>query len=155
MKKIFLIAVSCCVFFVGCSKEEPKPLPPLEKVALPESVIGMYSGKLPCDNCKARMVRLVLAEDSSVSAVQTVVTDSMKTDTLKGTFSVNGDVLSLSLSEGAVNMKFKRDSLGNMALLTGAGTVYEDADGMKMDLVRILNVSKKHSQTQSDSIGAK
>ena len=83
MKKIFLIAVSCCVFFVGCSKEEPKPLPPLEKVALPESVIGMYSGKLPCDNCKARMVRLVLAEDSSVSAVQTVVTDSMKTDTLK------------------------------------------------------------------------
>lgn len=155
MKKIFLIAVSCCVFFVGCSKEEPKPLPPLEKVALPESVIGMYSGKLPCDNCKARMVRLVLAEDSSVTAVQTVVTDSMKTDTLRGSFSMNGDVLTLSLSEGSVNMKFKRDSLGNMALLTGAGTVYEDADGMKMDLVRILNVSKKHSQTQSDSIGAK
>ncbi|WP_290743466.1 copper resistance protein NlpE N-terminal domain-containing protein [Fibrobacter sp. UBA4309] len=155
MKKIFLIAVSCCVFFVGCSKEESKPLPPLEKVALPESVIGMYSGKLPCDNCKARMVRLVLAEDSSVTAVQTVVTDSMKTDTLRGSFSMNGDVLTLSLSEGSVNMKFKRDSLGNMALLTGAGTVYEDADGMKFDMIRILVPMKKPAQPATDSAEGK
>lgn len=155
MKKIFLIAVSCCVFFVGCSKEEPKPLPPLEKVALPESVIGMYSGKLPCDNCKARMVRLVLAEDSSVSAVQTVVTDSMKTDTLKGTFSVNGDVLSLSIPDVGMNLKFKRDSLGNMALMTGAGTIYEDADGMKFDMIRILVPMKKPAQPATDSAEGK
>jgi hypothetical protein len=155
MKKIFLIAVSYCVFFVGCSKEEPKPLPPLEKVALPESVIGMYSGKLPCDNCKARMVRLVLAEDSSVSAVQTVVTDSMKTDTLKGTFSVNGDVLSLSIPDVEMNLKFKRDSLGNMALMTGAGTIYEDADGMKFDMIRILVPMKKPAQPATDSAEGK
>ena len=154
MKKILLMAVSCCVFVVGCSKEEPKPLPPLEKVEVPEDVVGVYSGKLPCDNCKARMVRLSLAEDSSVSGVQTIVTDSMKMDTLHGSFSMNGNVLSLSLSGTPANMKFKRDTLGNLSLLTGAGTVYEDADGMKMDLVRLLNLSKKNTQPQSDSAGA-
>lgn len=101
------------------------------------------------------MVRLVLAEDSSVTAVQTVVTDSMKTDTLRGSFSMNGDVLTLSLSEGSVNMKFKRDSLGNMALLTGAGTVYEDADGMKFDMIRILVPMKKPAQPATDSAEGK
>lgn len=155
MKKIFLIAVSCCVFFVGCSKEEPKPLPPLEKVALPESVIGMYSGKLPCDNCKMRMARMELAEDSSATVVQTIVTDSMKTDTLKGTYAVNGDVLSLSIPDVGMNLKFKRDSLGNMALMTGAGTIYEDADGMKFDMIRILVPMKKPAQPATDSAEGK
>ena len=155
MKKIFLIAVSCCVFFVGCSKEESKPLPPLEKVALPESVIGMYSGKLPCDNCKMRMARMELAEDSSATVVQTIVTDSMKTDTLKGTYAVNGDVLSLSIPDVGMNLKFKRDSLGNMSLLTGAGTIYEDADGMKFDMIRILVPMKKPAQPATDSAEGK
>ena len=145
MKKLFLIAVSCCVFFVGCSKEEPAELPALKPVELPKNTEGFYSG---------RMVRLGLAEDSSAVLVQTVVTDSMKVDTLKGTYSVEGGIVSIALSEGT-GMKFLRDSLGNMALLTGAGTVYEDADGVKAELVRILKPLTKKAQPKADSTEGK
>lgn len=150
MKKLFLIAVSCCVFFVGCSKEEPAELQALKPIELPKNTDGFYSGRLPCDECKARMVRLELAEDSSAVLVQTIVTDSMKTDTLKGTYSVAGEILSVTLSEGT-GLKFMRDSLGNMALMTGAGTVYEDADGVKAELVRILKPQTKKAQPKADS----
>lgn len=145
-----------CVLFVGCSKEEaPAPLPALKPVELPKNTAGFYSGRLPCDDCKMRMVRAELLEDSSVTFVQTVVTDTMKTDTLKGTYSVNGEILSMSLSEASMNLKFKRDSLGNMALLTGAGTVYEDADGMTAELIRILRNPKRAAPQQVDSAGEK
>lgn len=154
MKKLFLIAVSCCVFFVGCSKEEPAELPALKPVELPKNTEGFYSGRLPCEECKARMVRLELAEDSSAVLVQTIVTDSMKVDTLKGTYSVEGGIVSIALSEGT-GMKFLRDSLGNMALLTGAGTVYEDADGVKAELVRILKPLTKKAQPKADSTEGK
>ena len=156
MKNLLMMAAIGCVLFVGCSKEEaPAPLPALKPVELPKNTAGFYSGRLPCDDCKMRMVRAELLEDSSVTFVQTVVTDTMKTDTLKGTCSVNGVILSISLSEVSMNLKFKRDSLGNMALLTGAGTVYEDADGMTAELIRILRNPKRTAPQQVDSAGEK
>ena len=83
MKKILTIAAVGCVLLVGCSKEEPAPLPALKPVELPKNTAGLYSGRLPCDECKMRMIRMELAEDSSATLVQTVVTDTMKTDTGK------------------------------------------------------------------------
>lgn len=101
------------------------------------------------------MIRMELAEDSSAVVVQTIVTDSMKTDTLKGTFAVNGDELALSIPDASMNLKFKRDSLGNMALMTGAGTVYEDADGTRFEMIRILVPTKKPAQPATDSAEGK
>jgi len=155
MKKILTIAAVGCVLLVGCSKEEPAPLPALKPVELPKNTAGLYSGRLPCDECKMRMIRMELAEDSSATLVQTVVTDTMKTDTLKGTYAVNGEDLSVSIPDASMHLKFKRDTLGNMALMTGAGTVYEDADGMKFELIRILVPTKKPAQPAADSAGDK
>ena len=126
---------------VGCSKEEPAPLPDLPKIEVPEGLIGLYSGRLPCDNCKARMVRMVLAEDSTVSFVQTFVTDTMKTDSLRGKFTVDSGKVSIEVENG-IHLKFLVEKSGALYMLTGAGTVYEDEDGMKADLIRIYNVPK-------------
>ena len=126
---------------VGCSKEEPAPLPDLPKIEVPEGLIGLYSGRLPCDNCKARMVRMVLAEDSTVSFVQTFVTDTMKTDSLRGKFTVDSGKVSIEVENG-IHLKFLVEKSGALSMLTGAGTVYEDEDGMKADLIRIYNVPK-------------
>ena len=156
MKKLLMMAAVGCVLFVGCSKEEaPAPLPALKPVELPKNTAGFYSGRLPCDDCKMRMARMELAEDSSATVVQTIVTDSMNTDTLKGTYAVNGEELSLSIPDAAMNLKFRRDSLGNMALLTGAGTIYEDADGTRFEMIRILVPAKKLTQPATDSAGEK
>lgn len=138
MKRFCIIAVLASVFFVGCSKEEPAPLPALKPIELPSGVVGQYSGRLPCDSCKARMIRMTLAEDSSVVAVETVVNDSMVVDTLKGVFSFAEDKVTISLSEGQLKWAFNRDATGNMVFLTGAGTVYQDDDGMEAKLIRIF-----------------
>ena len=151
MKRIVIATLCMGLYLVGCNKEEPAPLPALKPVELPKNTAGVYSGRLPCDDCKMRMARMELTEDSSATVVQTIVTDSMKTDTLKGTYAVNGEVLSLSIPDVEMNLKFKRDSLGNMALMTGAGTIYEDADGMKFDMIRILVPMKKPAQPATDS----
>lgn len=133
------------ILLVGCSKEEPAPLPPLKPIELPSGTAGLYSGQLPCDDCKARMVRLTLAEDSSAIAQQTLVKDSMVVDTLKGSYSVSGETLSVTLSDGSVKWNFKLDPSGNMVLLNSAGAVYEDADGVKSELIRIFTTPKAKS----------
>lgn len=126
---------------VGCSKEEPAPLPDLPKVEVPEGLVGLYSGRLPCDNCKARMVRMVLSEDSTVSFVQTFVTDTMKTDSLKGKFSLDSGKVTIDIENGP-QMKFLVEKSGSLSMLTGSGTMYVDQDSMKADLIRIYNVPK-------------
>ena len=155
MKRIVIATLCMGLYLVGCNKEEPAPLPALKPVELPKNTAGLYSGRLPCDECKMRMIRMELAEDSSATLVQTVVTDTMKTDTLKGTYAVSGEDLSVSIPDASMHLKFKRDTLGNMALMTGAGTVYEDADGMKFELIRILVPTKKPAQPAADSAGDK
>ena len=126
---------------LGCSKEEQAPLPPLKKIEVPEGVVGFYSGRLPCDNCKGNVVKAELKEDSSVVFISNIVRgstpDSVETDTLSGRFTFDGDKLSMELSEGKVRYRFQQGSYGSLALLTGAGTVYKDQDGFKAELIRI------------------
>ena len=69
MKRIVLAAL-CMGLFIACSEEKSEPLPDLPKVELPEGVVGQYTGRLPCDNCKARVVRMELLADSSVAVEQ-------------------------------------------------------------------------------------
>jgi hypothetical protein len=72
----------------------------------------------------------------------------VETDTLSGRYSLEGDKLSMELSEGGVHYKFQRDSYGSLALLTGAGTVYRDQDDMKAELIRIyINPLRKTADT--------
>ena len=141
MKYIGWISLLMFLFFLGCSKEEPAPLPPLKKIEVPEGVVGLYSGRLPCDNCKASVVKVQLKEDSSVVFVQNIVRgstpDSIDTDTLFGRFTLTGDKMLIDLSEGKVRYNFQKEPYGSFALLTGAGTVYRDQDDMKAELIRI------------------
>lgn len=143
--------------FLGCSKEEQPPLPALKKIEVSEGVVGSYSGRLPCDNCKANVVKAELKEDSSVVFIRSIVRgstpDSVETDTLSGRYSLEGDKLSMELSEGGVHYKFQRDSYGSLALLTGAGTVYRDQDDMKAELIRIyINPLRKTAGADTSKI---
>lgn len=142
---------------LGCSKEEQAPLPPLKKIEVPEGVVGFYSGRLPCDNCKGNVVKAELKEDSSVVFIQNIVRgstpDSVKTDTLSGRFTFDGDKLSMELSEGKVRYRFQQGSYGSLALLTGAGTVYKDQDGFKAELIRIyINPLRKMAGADTSKI---
>ena len=142
---------------LGCSKEEQAPLPPLKKIEVPEGVVGFYSGRLPCDNCKGNVVKAELKEDSSVVFIQNIVRgstpDSVETDTLSGRFTFDGDKLSMELSEGKVRYRFQQGSYGSLALLTGAGTIYKDQDGFKAELIRIyINPLRKTAGADTSKI---
>ena len=134
---------------VACEEEKKsEPLPPLSPIEIPKDVPGLYSGSLPCDDCTSRMVRMTLAEDSSVTVVQNIMTDSVKSDTLSGKFSIDSGKVAVVLSEGT-HWNFQVEKSGALSLLTGAGTVYQDENGMKVDLIRILNVpSQKNLKTE-------
>ncbi|MBR4916572.1 MAG: copper resistance protein NlpE N-terminal domain-containing protein [Fibrobacter sp.] len=146
MKRIVLAAL-CLGLFFACSKEESAPLPELPKVEIPEGLVGLYSGRLPCENCKMRGVRMELAEDSSLLFVQTLVTDTAKVDSLKGKYSFSDGKVSVVLDDG-LHLNFVVDKYGALSMLTGAGTVYEDENGMKADLIKIFNVPKKKEGVQ-------
>lgn len=142
---------------LGCSKEEQAPLPPLKKIEVPDGVVGFYSGRLPCDNCKGNVVKAELKEDSSVVFISNIVRgstpDSVETDTLSGRFTFDGDKLSMELSEGKVRYRFQQGSYGSLALLTGAGTVYKDQDGFKAELIRIyINPLRKTAGADTSKI---
>lgn len=142
---------------LGCSKEEQAPLPPLKKIEVPDGVVGFYSGRLPCDNCKGKVVKAELKEDSSVVFIQNIVRgstpDSVETDTLSGRFTFDGEKLSMELSEGKVRYRFQQGSYGSLALLTGAGTVYKDQDGFKAELIRIyINPLRKTAGADTSKI---
>lgn len=123
--------------FVACSEEKSEPLPDLPAIDLPKEVPGFYSGTLPCDDCKIRMVQMTLGEDSSVTAVQTVFKESAVVDTLKGTYVVTDSAIKVFLSGNSLNWNFKRISSGNLSYMTSAGTVYEDENGATADFIRI------------------
>lgn len=137
-----LVGLFSGAMLAGCSQEEKSaPLPDLPKVELPEGLAGLYSGRLPCENCKVRMVRLELAEDSSVIAVETVLTDTAKSDTLSGKYSAADGKVSVELGNGT-KWNFVVGNSGALSLLTGAGTVYKDENDMPADLIRIINKPK-------------
>lgn len=143
LKNLFRGLVFCLAFtlLVGCSKEEPAPLPDLPKVELPKGLAGLYSGRLPCENCKVRMVQMTLAEDSTLVFKQTIRTDTMKTDSLKGKYSFSDGKVSVEIEDGT-HLNFLVEKSGALSMLTGAGTVYVDENGMKADLIRIYNMPK-------------
>lgn len=146
MKNLFSTGLLAGLFslslLAGCSQEEKSaPLPDLPKVELPKGLAGFYAGRLPCENCKARMVRLELAEDSTVFAVETVLTDTTKVDSLKGTYSAADGKVGVTLENGK-KWNFQVGNSGALSLLTGAGTVYKDENDMPADLIRIINKPK-------------
>ena len=129
---------------VACEEEEKsESLTPLSPIEIPKDVPGLYSGSLPCDDCTSRMVRMTLGEDSSVEAIQLILRDTMQTDSLKGTYSVTDSTVKVSLENDKGHWNFKRAKFGNLQYMTAAGTVYEDKDGMKSEMIRIFKAAPK------------
>lgn len=142
----FLIgaAVTMAVLLVSaCSEEKKEPLPDLPPIELPKDVPALYSGQLPCDDCKAKMVQMTLNDDMSVVAVQNTFKETSVVDTLKGTYVVTDSSIKVSLSDNSIHWNFKRIGSGNLSFMTSAGTVYEDADGMTADFIKIYRPAPK------------
>lgn len=151
--KIAVLPVLAALVLVGCSEEKKEPLPELPPVEIPKDLTGLYSGRLPCDDCTARMIRMTLAEDNSVEVVQTVVKDSLEVDTLKGTFSVGDSTIKVELTDKSIHWTFLRGKFGNLSYMTSAGTVYEDKDGMRAELIKIFKVAPvKRTAVKEDSL---
>lgn len=139
---------------MACEEEKSAPLPDLPPIEIPKDVPGLYSGRLPCDDCTSRMVRMTLGEDSSVEAIQLVLKDTMETDSLKGTYSITDSTIKVTLAGDKGHWNFKRAKFGNLQYMTAAGTVYEDEDGMKAELIRIFKVAPKTLTKKTDSAAA-
>jgi hypothetical protein len=127
---------------VGCSEEKKEPLPDLPPVEIPADVFGYYMGKMPCDDCKQRVLEMDLLNDGSAQVIESVLKDSLHVDTLHGTFVYADSIVKLSLTENNAAWAFKRDRVGNLALMK-FGSVYRDAEGMKAVLVRFYKKIKK------------
>ena len=141
MKCVYVLAALLCGFLAGCSEEKSEPLPDLPPVEIPSDVFGYYSGRMPCDDCKQRVLDMDLFKDGSVQVVETVAKDSIRSDTLRGTFTFADSVVKVNLSDNSIHWAFKRDKVGNLAYMT-LGEVYRDADGMKAVLVRFYKKIK-------------
>lgn len=139
---------------MACEEEKSAPLPDLPPIEISKDVPGLYSGRLPCDDCTSRMVRMTLGEDSSVEAIQLVLKDTMETDSLKGTYSITDSTIKVTLAGDKGHWNFKRAKFGNLQYMTAAGTVYEDEDGMKAELIRIFKVAPKTLTKKTDSAAA-
>lgn len=156
MKYTLLLALAACAIFLSCSKEKSESLPDLPAVTVPLEVAGQYSGQLPCDNCKARMVRVFLDIDNTAKFIQTMVRDSMVVDTFTGKYSVANNIVSMQMGDSGEVLRFERNKLGNMSLLTGTGAVYKNSDGERMDLIRIFTIPKsKVTKPRSSSAETK
>ena len=130
----------------SCEEEKSEPLPDLPPIEIPKEVPGLYFGRLPCDDCTSRMVRMTLGEDSSVEAIQLILRDTMETDSLKGTYSVSDSSIKVTLEGDKGHWNFKRAKFGNLHYMTAAGTVYEDKDGLKAEMIRIFKVPVKKEE---------
>ena len=142
MKYAYVLAAIFCGLFVGCSEEKKEPLPDLPPVEIPADVFGYYMGKMPCDDCKQRVLEMDLLNDGSAQVIESVLKDSLHVDTLHGTFVYADSIVKLSLTENNASWAFKRDRVGNLALMK-FGSVYRDAEGMKAVLVRFYKKIKK------------
>jgi hypothetical protein len=142
MKYAHALAVLLCGLFLGCSEQKSEPLPDLPPVEIPADVFGFYSGRLPCDNCNQRIVDMDLFNDGKVVAVETILKDSVHSDTLRGTFVYADSIVKVSLSDNSIRWDFKRDKVGNLAFMK-LGDVYRDSDGLKAVLIRFYKKIKK------------
>ena len=138
------LPILAVLLMTACEEDEKSdPLPNLPPIEIPKEVPGLYSGSLPCDDCTSRMVRMTLGEDSTVEAIQLILRDTMETDSLKGTYSVTDSTIKVTLAGDKGHWNFKRVKFGNLQYMTAAGTVYEDKDGMKAEMIRIFKVAPK------------
>jgi hypothetical protein len=142
MKYAYALTAMLCGIFVGCSEQKSEPLPDLPPVEIPADVYGFYSGRMPCDDCNQRVIDMDLLSDGKVLAVESVQKDSVETDTLHGTFVFADSIVKVSLSDNTIHWTFKRDRVGNLALMK-SGSVYRDTDGMKAVMVRYYKKIKK------------
>jgi len=142
MKYAYALTAMLCGLFVACSEEKSEPLPELPPVEIPADVFGFYSGRLPCDDCNQRAVDIDLFNDGKVQVVQTTLKDSVRVDTLRGTFVFADSIVKMNLSDNTIHWAFKRDRVGNLAFMK-SGEIYRDADGMKAVLVRFYKKIKK------------
>ena len=142
MKCAYALTTILLGLIVGCSEQKSEPLPDLPPVEIPTDVFGFYSGRLPCDDCNQRIVEMDLSNDGKVVAIESILRDSVKVDTLRGTFVYADSVVKVSLSDNTLQWAFKRDRVGNLALMK-FGDVYRDAEGMKAVLVRVYKKIKK------------
>ena len=142
MKYAHALAVLLCGLFLGCSEQKSEPLPDLPPVEIPADVFGFYSGRLPCDNCNQRIVDMDLFNDGKVVAVETILKDSVHSDTLRGTFVYADSIVKVSLSDNSIRWDFKRDKVGNLAFMK-LGDIYRDSDGLKAVLIRFYKKIKK------------
>lgn len=142
MKCAYALTAILFGLIVGCSEQKSEPLPDLPPVEIPTDVFGFYSGRLPCDDCNQRIVEMDLSNDGKVVAIESILRDSVKVDTLRGTFVYADSVVKVSLSDNTLQWAFKRDRVGNLALMK-FGDVYRDAEGMKAVLVRVYKKIKK------------
>lgn len=127
----------------ACSEEKAEPLPDLPPIELPKDVPGLYSGNLPCDDCTIRMIRMELKADSTAEVVQTKVRDAMQVDTLMGVYVVTDSALKVTLpmsqgSADSIHWGYKRSKSGNLTYLNSTGSIYEDGDGNRFELIRIF-----------------
>ncbi len=155
--KAYLLGVALsfavvAIALVGCSEEKSEPLPDLPPIEIPKELPGLYSGRLPCDDCTAKMVRVTLSEDNSAEVVQTIVRDTLEVDTLRGTFAASDSVVTIELSDKSIRWSFLRGKFGNLAYLTSAGTVYEDKDGLRAELIKIFKVAPGKKNPTKDSV---
>ena len=154
-----VLPILAVLAMTACEEDEKSdPLPNLPPIEIPKEVPGLYSGSLPCDDCTSRMVRMTLGEDSTVEAIQLVLRDTMETDSLKGTYTVSDSTIKVTLAGDKGHWNFKRAKFGNLQYMTAAGTVYEDKDGMKAEMIRIFKVAPKaaakDSANEKDSTAA-
>lgn len=147
--KIVTPVAMVALFATACSEEKTEPLPDLPPVELPKELPGLYSGRMPCDDCTTKMIRMNLNEDMSVVVVQTKIQDTLTTDTLKGTYEVTDSTVKVSLSDNSIHWNYKRGSMGSLSYLTSNGAVYEDENGMRADLIRIFKSPVKKAKTEA------
>ena len=146
--KMAAVAAVIVPFISACSEEKKEPLPDLPAIELPKELPGLYSGRMPCDDCTTKMIRMNLNEDMSVVVVQTKIQDSLTTDTLKGTYEVTDSTVKVSLSDNSIRWNYKRGSMGTLSYLTSNGTVYEDENGLHADLIKIFKTPVKKAKTE-------
>jgi hypothetical protein len=145
-----VLPILAVLAMTACEEDEKSdPLPNLPPIEIPKEVPGLYSGSLPCDDCTSRMVRMTLGEDSTVEAIQLVLRDTMETDSLKGTYTVFDSTIKVTLAGDKGHWNFKRAKFGNLQYMTAAGTVYEDKDGMKAEMIRIFKVKPRPAAKDS------
>lgn len=148
--KIAAIMAVIVPFLSACSEEKQEKLADLPPVELPKDVPGLYSGRMPCDDCKTNMIRMTLNDDSTVVVVRKKILDTLITDTLIGTYVYSDSTIKVSLADNSIHWDYVRSAAGNLSYVTSSGTIYEDENGTRAELIRIFKSPVKKVQAPQE-----